>query len=391
MLGRRLVLVVIALTALTAPWLARVASALEPATVRVEGTAPIREGNAARARDLAFKVALQEAVLEVARLYVAPGELEVEQERLREALAEGAPDYVLTYQIHGSPVERPSSTEPGELELVVDLTATVDAGQVRQALQSLGLLSSKGDRPSLVLVVRGASPSSSSPLGLYNSFEEYLVRALEQEGYVIVDPALTQTQLGRRPLDLARALGADVSVDVAVSWSQRDMSSRLVGGVADVRVRAQRAKDGSQLATATFNAPAYHEAADEALLRALEALRAQVADSLVLQLGRNWQVLSRDDGPVRLQLLNVTSFLQVESVQGTLTDVLGAQDASLLELGPHSAELRVRSPLSAGALQDRLAAFSFEGFALEPVDVQGTDVRLRVQPRALPTAPQEGP
>jgi hypothetical protein len=378
---RKAVWVGLVLLASTPP----LAHALEPTTVQVEGTALIDGDNAGAVRDLAFNAAMLEAVLEVARLYVPSGENAPDEQHLRELLKGRAPGYVLTYRIHGSPKRRRSAEFPGRDELVLGLTATVDAGQVRQALEELGVMAGSGDRPSVVLRVRGAAPTATSPVGLYNGFAEYLARALVDEGYVIVDPALHPGGgLDRGALELAQTIGADVSIDVAVSWLQREVSDQLVGGTAEVRLRAQRARDGSDLARARFQAPAYHQDADEALLRSLEALRGQVADNLLQQLDRNWTALARDDGPVRLQLVGVTAFRQVESVRSTLTRVLGAKRADLLEVGPGSAELGVSGPLTAGALQDRLTAVQYEGFALEPLEVRASQVRLRV--RATPAA-----
>ncbi len=352
----------------------------------------LREGVDGTPRDLAFRAALEEAVFEVARLYIPPGELPLEQERLREALAARASAFVLTYRVHGAPVTRPSRSEPGLKEVVLDITATVDAGQIRAALESLGVLSVESDRPSVALLVRPAATEAWMSPGLFNRFEQDLTRALENHGYVIVDPALHPggSSFGGA-LDLARGLGADVAVDLSVRWRQREMSNRMVGGVAEVRVLALRARDGSQLASSRFDAPAYHEQADEALLRGLEALQQQVADNLILQLERNWTALTREDGPVLLRLTNVTSFVQVAAVRRTLTNVLGAQRADLVEIGPGSAELRVRASLSPGALQDRLSAVRYDGFSLEPVEVRQGEVSLRVLGARPPPGSADAP
>jgi hypothetical protein len=48
--------------------------------------------------------------------------------------------------------------------------------------------------------------------------------------------------------------------------------------------------------------------------------------------------------------------------------------------------LLFEGPLSAGALQDRLAAVAFEGFRLEPVRVRRDRVELRVA-RREPASP----
>ena len=378
-------LIVLALLALLAA--PREAAALAPTTVQVEGVALVGQGGAGSAGERAFQDGLVEAVMDVARLYLPPSILGDEGvlKQVRASLAPRASAFVLTYRRQGSLVTRRSRDEPGAQEVVLGLTVTVDAEQVRGALADMGLLEAERDRPSLVLAVRSAG-GEELPTELFNRFERYLTRALEDRGYVIVDPALHPGGGGDDgALDLARNLGADVGVDLGIEWQERERT-RGVGGTARVRLAARRARDGARLATARFDAPAYHERSDEALLRALEALQSQVADNLILQLERNWRALARGEGPVVLQLSNLTSFRQVEAVQRTLTEVLGAQRADLIEIGPGSAELTVKGRLSPGALQDRLAAVSFEGFSLVPIDVQRNQVRLRVV-SAAPGAP----
>ena len=367
---------------------AQPALALEPTTVKVEGRAPFEPGRAGRATQAALDNALEEAVMEVARLYLPERVLATPgtEERVRESLGPRAPAFVLTYRRRGAPVARPSRDQPGLEEMVLELTATVDAAQVRSALASLGLLEAENERPSVALAVRGSS-SPAPPEGLFNPFAQYLIQALEDRGYVVVDPAL-HAGGGREQggLDLARSLGTDVGVDVAIGWLPQQ-GGAPPGGTAEVRLVGFRARDGARLLSSRFDAPAYHDDFEQALLRALEALQSQVADNLILQLDRNWRALARDDGAVVLRLLNVSSFRQVEAVQRQLMDVLGARRADLVEIGPQSAEVRVSSPLSAGALQNRLAAASYQGFELEPVQVSSRGVSLRIDPSTTPDAP----
>jgi len=155
-------------------------------------------------------------------------------------------------------------------------------------------------------------------------------------------------------------------------------------------VRALRADDGSEVALARFEAPAYHADPDEAFARALEAVQAQVAQNLALQLRRNWRVLAKETGPVELRLLNATSLVQVNAVRETLRNVLGAEEVTLVTLAPWIAEMRVTGPLSPGALQDRLVSAAFEGFRLRPVEVARQLVELRVETLAEASPPPVG-
>jgi hypothetical protein len=370
----------LALLALSAT---RPALAIEPTTVSVEAAVPITDENRGRMRDLVFRAALNEAVFEVVRLFASPERLEFEEERVRQELEPRAAAYVLTYTVDSGPSRRKSREDPELEEIVLALTATVDAAQVRGHIRQLGLLRSSRDRPSVALLVVPTSGSFTGAQELLGSFERSMSDRLRDEEFIVVEPALRSGAPGapRSALDLARAVGADLAVEIRVAWNERAMSESLVGGVAEARARAVRAHDGRELASASFDAPAYHPTREEAYVRALDALEEQLSRNLLMQLNRNWAALSPDDAPVFLKLSNVSSLRQVEAVRKLLSDVLGAREAQIRTLGPRSAELVFEGPLSAGALQERLAAVPFEDFRLEPVQVRRDRVELRVARR----------
>jgi hypothetical protein len=121
--------------------------------------------------------------------------------------------------------------------------------------------------------------------------------------------------------------------------------------VAEVRARALRADDGSELAITRFEAAGYHAERDEAVAQALLALEAQLAANLGLQLERNWQAQTPGERPVELELEAVTSLAQVDAVRRAVLGTLAAKNADLQTLEAGSATLRVVSSLSAGGLQ----------------------------------------
>ena len=350
------------------------APALDPATVSVEGVVPADAGTAAP-RDRALREALLEAVLLVSRDYLPPELLEIEADRewLRDRLRPRAPAYILTYRIDAPLARRAAPDDPEVEEWVLALTATVDVTQVRQYLRESGLLATAGQRPSVALRVRRAADESGGAVEPWGAdalagFEQFLLRRLEGDGLVVIEPALRPSTLQEpaSTLELARVLGADIALDVDVRWVERRTRERVVGGTAVVRLRAVRSDDGADVARVQLEAPGYHEDAEEALARALDALSPQVAQNLMQQLDANWEALSSDEGPLALVLLDVRSLVQVEAVRDSLAGVLGAEDVELVGLGPRTARLRLASPLSPGALQDRLAALVFDGFRLGP-------------------------
>jgi len=356
-------------------------SALEPETVSVVGRVEINPKNAAAARDQALRVALLEAALEVAWRIVPPEVMLWEGERIREAFEAEAGGFVMTYRVTGPVGARPSPEIPDRQEFVLGLSATVDVARVRERLRSLGVLREGKDRASFVLRVRQPVAGAAVSPAPLTAFAHELTRRLQVAGLVAVDPALRAAGPGysKSTLELARVLGADLAIDVSARWQPRDSQASIPGGLAEVRVQARRTQDGSEVALSRFDAPAYHGDPDEAFARALEAVQPQVAENLILQLERNWRVLAQESGPVQIRLVNATTMLQVEAVQETLRGALGAQEASLVTLGPWAAEITVRGPLSPGALQDRLVASVFDGFRLHPIEVSQSRVELRVE------------
>ncbi len=367
------------------------ALALEPVTVSVQGRVELSPENAGKARELALHAGLVEAALAVASRFVPPHVMEFEQERIREALETSAAGFVLTYRVDGPVGTRPVPDDPEKQEFVLGLSATVDAARVRERLRTLGVLRQRGDRASVLLSVDLDPGGSEWAPSLPSSFAHYLTRYLEGEGLVVVDPALRApgSLQPASAFDQARNLGADVAIEIGVRW-QRHASLGLMGGRAEVRVRALRTDDGSEVALARFEAPAYHADPDEAFVRALEAVQAQVAQNLALQLDRNWRALAaQEPGPVELRLLNATSLGQVDAVQKILRNVLGAEEARLVTLAPWVAEIQVKGPLSPGALQDRLVGVAFDGFRLRPVEVSRQLVEVRVETLVDPDAGPE--
>jgi len=364
---------------------APVARAMDPVKVTVEGAVPADGKNPSELRDLAFQAALLEAVIEVARGVVDPGRLESEEDDVRARLRARASSFILTYRPE-TPFRRPDPADPSKEQFVLRLNATVDAEQVQKALAELGLTRRSGTQASLAIRVDNA-PGSETQDGQFpvGTLESLLTRRFEQEGFVVVSQALRPGSL-REPLsaqELARNLGADIGVGVDVRWRRRvNQRGQVVGGDAEVSVRAVRAEDGVEVAVSRFSAPGFAVGPEEAFQRALDAIEPQLAQNLVLQLERNLGALRADESPVvRVALLDVSGLSQVEAVQKMLLESLGAREARLAELGPRSAELLVNSPLSPGALQDRLAAVEFEGFLLEPVEVRRDRIDFRVSPR----------
>ncbi len=388
------------------------AVAADPISVGAEGVVPVSPGNTRSMRERALAAAIVSAVLEASRRYLAPAVFEVEEERdaLRETLRPTAPGFVLTYRVDGAPIRRPQAENPDLEEVVVRLTATVDGGQLRDFLREKGLLADSAEQPSIALRVAPAiGLTAAQAAGPLAGFEQFLLRSLESDGFVVVEPALRPAGLEQpeNALALARSLGADLALDVNVSWRRRLADSGVVGGIADVRVRALRAHDGAEIARSRFEAPGYHRDPQEAVVRALEAVGEQVAQNLQLQLERNWQTLAGEDGPVQLQLqlernwqtlagedgpvqlqlINLTSLLQAIAVRDMLAGTLDAERVALVELGPGRAAMQVEISLSPGALQDRLATVLFDGFRLEPVETGRDRVELRVEP--IPEATDE--
>jgi hypothetical protein len=317
--------------------------------------------------------------------------MEAQEEVIREAFKTRAAGFVITYRVEDSEGPRPSLEDPMKEVFSVRLSATVDAVLVREALETLIPDLRDRDHPSVALQVVRTAPQPGDPRAPLDAFENAIAHRLRSEGVVLVDPALRGdvSPPSRGFLELARSLGADLAIEIGVGWRLRATPRHVTGGVAEVRVRAVRVKDSFEIALSHFEAPAYHEDPEEAFARALEAVQGQVSENLVLQLGRNWEVLAKDDGPVHLRLVNVSSLMEVDAVRKALQNLLGAKEASLVSLAPDIAEMVVQGPLSPGALQERLVAVAFDDFRLHPVEVSRQRVELRVE-RAPVGNGQEG-
>jgi hypothetical protein len=384
---------VIFAVALCAAWPAH---ALEPQTVSSEGVIAAGSSTEAPPRDAAFQAALVGAVFQVARTLIPPERFEREAERLRTEIGPQAQSFVLTYRTGGPLTRRPSALDPGVSEWVLPVTARIDTAQLRTWLVRTGFLRETGERPSLVMRVRPTGElSAAPPVAALSHLQETLRAKLKQQQFVLVESALRQgdDSQTRSALELARDVGADVGVDLDVTWRPNPQTEGGInGGVAEVRARALRSDDGSELAIARFEAAGYDARREEAIAQALLAVEPQLALNLGQQLERNWQAQTPSDRPVDLELESVSNLLQVGAVRRALLGPLAAKTAEIRELRPGGATLQVVSALSAGALQERLANMHFDGFALSPVEAGAGRARLRVEPAApAPEALSPGP
>ncbi|HTO71283.1 MAG TPA: hypothetical protein VMR31_15585 [Myxococcota bacterium] len=369
---------------------APLARALEPVSVSVQGVVSATEVGDAAPRDAAYRAGLVAAVMEAARGILGPEKYAASADALREKVKPEAQRFVLTYRIDGALEKRHSALDPAVEEYALPITARIDTAQLRTMLVKEGFLHEAGDRPSLALRVRPVGAlESGAPAAALAHLEQSVRQTLTAKEFVLVDPALRAGVAGdsASALELARAVGADVALELEVDWRAAAAgASSVPGGVAEVRARAQRTDDGSDLAVARFEAAGYQADRDAAISRALEAVEPQVGSNLALQLERNWQAIAATDRPVELGLDAVSSLEQVLSVRRVLLQQLGARTAEIRELVPHGATLQVVSPLGPGALQEKLASVRFDGFALAPEEAGAGRARLRVE--AHPAAPE---
>jgi hypothetical protein len=366
---------------------------MDSVTVEIEGRIQAGADAPAPSRDALMRAALLEAVVEVARRMLAPSVFEANQAAIRAALEPRAQSFVLTFR--SGPAHQQASPEQDDvLEYFQPVAATIDGRRVRELLAGAGWQALEATRPSIVLCIAaepGVPPVEGAAAAL-ESLRRFVAAELAGRQFVLIEPGVRagapECDLGA--LALARELGADAGVELRVAWREQRGGTGPRSAIADVSLSAVRTGDASELALGRFQGVGHHDAPDQALGRALEAVQLQVVDNLVLQLSRNWQEIAAADGPVELDLIDVRGLPQVLAVRDAIESRLGAEQVEIRELGPATASLRIAARLSPGALQDRLVAAAFEGFALEPVEATAGRVRVRVRELAPGAPPEPG-
>jgi hypothetical protein len=360
------------------------AQVVDPVEVEAVGIVPASQEIRVSPRDAAFRAALTEAVVEAARRIVSAPVFAAAEPEIRASIEPRAASFVLNYRPGALTTRASSDPNAGEAaeEWVLPLVATVDARKLREFLRSAGWGAQDASRASLAVCVRPGEGFEERSASALAGLQRYTSEALAARDFVVVEPGLRAGGLSCDfgALELARALGADVAVDVSVSWRPGRSVSGVSGGVADVQVRASRAVDGAALAISRFQGAGHHIVTDEAIERALEAVRDQVVENVVLQLSRNWAEVARGTDSIELELIDVGSLLEVDAVRELLRARLAATQARVSALGPRSASLTVETRLSAGSLGDRLSSVRFDAFELEPVSIQPDRVTMRVRP-----------
>ena len=152
--------------------------------------------------------------------------------------------------------------------------------QVFQALQRIGTVAmlrpeALGDDDDFV-VRRGAFTGETHQALPYRlrqialcQIENTLRNELESHGFIVMEPGVLPgtDPRTRTASELARAVGADVAVDVGVRLRRTSIRRNVVGIVAEVSAYAVRVRDGFELAEIRLDTPAYHLNPDEATMR----------------------------------------------------------------------------------------------------------------------------
>jgi len=214
------------------------AQRVEPLTVEVEGRVSAAAGAPMPSRDALLGAALLEAVVEASRRMLAPAVFEADQERLRAALEPRARGLVLTFR-SGPAHQQSSDSEPGAVEYLQPVAATVDARRLRTALGEAGWVPLEMTRPSLVLCVSpggGLDPGQGdAPL---ERLRRFVASELESREFILIESGVRQGAPGceQGALELARALGADIGVELTVGWREQPGRSGPRSAVAEVSV-----------------------------------------------------------------------------------------------------------------------------------------------------------
>jgi hypothetical protein len=374
------------------------AQAQESATTKtfvVVGTATMRGGNVAAAREKAISDSLVTAVALMTKELLEVESLVDNFLQLNELLFDQTSTFIQGYKV---------LTEAGqEKSYRVVVQATVSGQKISKKLTEAGILRATKTLPSVLFLIAEQNLEQQSPRywwspsgsGLIPISEAVMVDRLQEAGFTIIEhrgardrPLVNWDDLNRPDLtDLEAAeLGAALKADIIVlgtsiaSPSTNIMGSAMRSFNGTVTLRALRSGSAEPMLNLTRTAVAVNEDDTVGGQEALEAAGAMAGPALAGELVVAWQKHAGRPSVVEVVILGTSHLAQYVKFRKKLNTISGVEGIRVKEIKPNEAILLVEFQGKPQDLASALMQQNFESFGINIFEVTSEILKVELIP-----------
>ena len=365
----------------------------ETKEVIARGLGAILAGDEVKAKEDATAAALRNAVEQVVGTIVQSDVLVENYQTVEDQIYTRTTGYVQKYDII-------STSKQADNALEVTVRAIVKMGDLQNDLEAIGVLLSRKGKPRTMVLIeeRNVTQDYTQLATDMNVTETALMNEMMNFGFPFVDARQARVNIARdmataalqgdaqAAASIATRLGAEIIITgtavskVASGVPKVLQQSGFKSCQANLNLRVIRADDASIIAVATTHDRAAHideiTGGTQALQKAAKKAAIELKDKIV----KVWQKDIYSGSQVQLQVLNITSFSQLNTLKNSLKYyVRGVQGVNQREFGGGTALFDVDIKGNAEQLATELEAKAIEGIQLEVVGMTANKVTVRIK------------
>ena len=364
----------------------------ESKQVIANGLGAILAGDEVKARDDALASALRNAVEQVVGTMIESDVLVENYQTVEDKIYTKTSGYVQKYDVL-------SSGKQSDNVFEITIRATVKMSDLRNDLQAIGVLISRKGKPrSMVLIdERNITTNYHQLIADLNTTETTIMNEMMALGFPFVDAVQAKKNIARdmaqaaiqgdatAAASIANRLGAEILITgtaiskVASGGPAVVRNAGFKSCQANINLRVIRADDASIIAVASAYDRAAHIDEVTGGSQALEKAAKKVSSELTDKIIKVWQQDVYSGTQVQLQVLNITSFSQLNTFKNSLTYyVRGVQAVNQRSFEGGAALFDIDIKGNAEQLASELESKEIEGMKLQVIGLTANKVTVKI-------------
>ena len=364
----------------------------EAKQVVANGLGAILAGDEVKAREDAISAALRNAVEQVVGTMIESDVLVENYQTVEDKIYTRTAGYVQQYDII-------STNKQSDNVLEVTVRAMVKLSDLRNDLQGIGVLISRKGKPRTMVLIdeRNITTNYHQLIADLNTTETTIMNEMMNLGFPFVDAVQAKKNIAR---DMAQAaiqgdaavaasiatrLGAEILIIGTAISKEASGAPAVVRNAgfkscqANINLRVIRADDATIIAVASAHDRAAHIDEITGGSLALEKAAKKASKELAEKIIKVWQKDIYSGTQVQLQVLNISSFSQLNTFKNSLSYYIrGVQSVNQRSFEGGSALFDIDMKGNAEQLASELEAKEIEGIRVQVIGLTANKVTVKI-------------
>ena len=364
----------------------------EAKQVVANGLGAILAGDEVKAREDAISAALRNAVEQVVGTMIESDVLVENYQTVEDKIYTRTAGYVQQYDII-------STNKQSDNVLEVTVRAMVKLSDLRNDLQGIGVLISRKGKPRTMVLIdeRNITTNYHQLIADLNTTETTIMNEMMNLGFPFVDAVQAKKNIAR---DMAQAaiqgdaavaasiatrLGAEILIIGTAISKEASGTPAVVRNAgfkscqANINLRVIRADDATIIAVASAHDRAAHIDEITGGSLALEKAAKKASKELAEKIIKVWQQDIYSGTQVQLQVLNISSFSQLNTFKNSLSYYIrGVQSVNQRSFEGGSALFDIDMKGNAEQLASELEAKEIEGIRVQVIGLTANKVTVKI-------------